>query len=295
MNKIGVVGCKHTTKDFILGLEKNGINVDHCFTIDPDKGKEQKVSGYYDLVPFLNEKNIEYTVVQKYNLKSEKDIKDITVLGLDILFVIGWQRLIPEWLLNILSIGAFGMHGSSKPLPYGRGRSPINWSLTEDRKIFYAHLFQYLPGIDDGHIIGVQTFDINPFDTCLTLHFKNTISMVKLCSKYLPNLINGTAIKIPQSTEGITYYPKRTAEDGLIDWTKTTLEIYNLIRAVTHPFPGAFTYFNDKKYIIWEAIPFDTQLKWFEAKLGEIVEEFFDGTFVVKTGDASLLIQKWEI
>src|SRR3989338_7611323 len=99
--KVAVVGCKHTTKDLILGLERYWLKIDHCITISPKKGIDQKVAGYMDLRPFLKS----------------------------------------------LSVGAFGMHGSSKPLPFGRGRSPINWSLIQDKKIFYTHLFQYLPGV----------------------------------------------------------------------------------------------------------------------------------------------------
>jgi len=294
MKKICVAGCKHTTKDLIIGLEKNGFYIDHCITISPMKGKEQKVAGYYDLYYFLSLKGINFTVVEKYNLMDNIDRKLIEQLGIDILLVMGWQRLIPDWFLNILPLGAFGMHGSSKPLPHGRGRSPINWSLIENRDVFYTHLFQYLPGVDDGPIIGVQKFDINSFDTCLTLHHKNMLSMIKLCSKYLPSIMDGTVVKTPQLKEGVTYYPKRTAEDGLIDWRKTTLEIYNLIRAVTHPFPGAFTYFNGVKNIIWRAIPFDTQLDWPDAKPGDVVERFYDGTFVVKTSDSSIWVQEYE-
>ena len=293
MKKICVAGCKHTTKDFILRLEKNGIIVNQCITISPMKGEEQKVAGYYDLEDFLFDRDILYHVANKYNLMSDFDKGIITSMAPDILLVMGWQRLIPKWFLDILPIGAFGMHGSSKPLPHGRGRSPINWSLIEGKKEFYTHLFQYLPGVDDGPIIGVQKFDINEFDTCLTLHHKNMLSMVKLCSEHLLKIIEGTAIRIPQPIEGSTYYPKRTAKDGLIDWTKTTMEIYNLIRAVTRPFPGAFTYYT-KKLIIWKAIPFDTQLKYDYYEPGEIVENFYDGSFVIKTGDSSILIQEYE-
>ena len=80
------------------------------------------------------------------------------------------------------------MHGSSKPLPHGRGRSPMNWSLVQNKDCFYTHLFRYRPGVDDGEIAAVQIFDITPFDTCLTLHYKNTLSMIGLLEKALPSL-----------------------------------------------------------------------------------------------------------
>ena len=243
--KVAVIGCKHTTLDFILGLENLGFVIDHCITISPQKAQEQKVAGYFDLVPFLEEKVIPYTVVETYTLKSDKDKELLLRLNLDIALVIGWQRLLPKWFLEKITIGAFGMHGSSKPLPFGRGRSPINWSLIQGKNIFYTHLFKYESGVDDGPIVDVQTFDINPFDTCLTLHFKNTISMVRLCTNHLPVIMDGNVKMAQQLKEGAVYYPKRSEEDGIIYWDDSTTNIYNLIRAVTKPFPGAFSFIDN--------------------------------------------------
>lgn len=295
--KVAVIGCKHTTQDLILGLEQHGFKIDHCITIEPKKAEDQKVAGYLDLKPFLKLKSIPSTIAKKYNLKSDYDRKKLLALNIDILLVMGWQRIIPDWFLKRLSIGAFGMHGSSKPLPHGRGRSPMNWSLIQDKKIFYTHLFQYKPGVDNGPIVDAQTFDINPYDNCLTLHFKNTLAMVKLCAKYLPDLIENNVKTTPQPEKGASYYPKRSEEDGIIYWKDLTKDIYNLVRAVTKPFPGAFSYLNNersKKILIWRAQPFDAKLEYSNAKPGEIVEVFYNGMFVVKTKDSTLLVLESE-
>lgn len=294
MEKITVIGCKHTTKDLILGLKRFKIQVNHCITIDPEKGKSQNVAGYYDLSKFLKEQDIPCSVVPSYKLDEKLCKPFIKTLAIDLLLVMGWQRLIPDWVLKHLKVGAFGMHGSSKPLPHGRGRSPLNWSLIQNKKIFFTHLFQYLPGVDDGPIVGVQTFDITAFDDCHTLHFKNTVSMIKLCSQYVPLLLTGHAKCTEQAKEGICYYPKRTAEDGIIFWHDSTQDIYNLIRAVTKPFPGAFSFLKTNKMIIFKAIPFDTRINYPDATCGEVLEVFYDGSFVVKTGDSTLLVQHYE-
>lgn len=294
--RVAVIGCKHTTRDFIVGLERFGYVIDHCITIPPALGESCKVAGYTDLREFLEERRIAYTQADRYDLKSDEDEHAIRALGLDMLLVIGWQRLIPQYLLSALSIGAFGMHGSSKPLPHGRGRSPMNWSLIQNKDTFYTHLFRYLPGVDNGPIVGVKRFDLTRFDTALTAHFKNQVAMLQLCIENLPDLLAGRAVLQPQPVDGVSYYPKRTAEDGLINWSAGTLEIYNLIRAVTRPFPGAYTFLDDdhdKKLIIWRAIPFDTQIQWPSAHAGEIVEAFGGGYFVVKTDDASLLVEDY--
>ena len=250
-----------------------------------------------NLMPFLESEGIPYTVARKYNLKSDADRETLLSLNLDALLVMGWQRLIPDWWLGSLSIGAFGMHGSSRPLPHGRGRSPMNWSLVQGKDKFYTHLFQYKPGIDDGPVVGVQTFDINPHDDCLTLHFKNTVSMIRLCVTHLPDLLAGSARLTPQPEEAATYYPKRSEEDGLIYWEDSSTRVYNLVRAVTKPFPGAFSYLNDdpdRKIRIWTAQPFDTRLQYPQAQPGEIIEVFYNGMLVVRSGDATMLVTSSE-
>ncbi len=295
--RVAVLGCKHTTRDLIIGLERLDYRFDHCITIGPETAERQQVAGYMDLRPFLDSRRIPYTIARQYSLNDDGGRDRLLSLGLDMLLVMGWQRLIPAWWLESLSIGAFGMHGSSKPLPHGRGRSPLNWSLIQGKSGFYTHLFRYRAGVDDGDIAGVQTFDITPWDTCLTLHFKNTVAMVQLCAKLLPGLLSGTARLTPQPTEGATYYPKRAAEDGLIIWNGCTHDIYNLVRAVTTPFPGAFTFLNDdfdRKITIWHAVPFDAKLAWPRAVPGQIVEVFYNGSFVVKTGDTTLLVTESE-
>ena len=293
-NSIAVAGCKHTTRELIQGLMRCGYKVDYCITISPEKGEEQKVAGYYDLREFLAENNIEAITAQKYNLQTTKDKDTIKARNIGILLVMGWQRLIPDWLLDHIRIGAFGMHGSSKMLPHGRGRSPMNWSLIQGKTQFYTHLFQYLPGVDDGPIVGIQKFDITEHDNCLTLHNKNTVSMIKLCETYLPALFDGTATLDPQPKAGVSYYPKREEADGIIMWNKPAVEIYNLIRAVTKPFPGAFTFLKGNKLRIWRAIPFDSQFVWNGSEPGQILEVFSDTSFVVKCSDNTILVQEHE-
>lgn len=295
--RVAVVGCKHTTIDLIAGLARRGIVVDHCVTISPEKAAAQDVAGYFDVRPTLGERDIPYTVADTYALKSDDDRTRLLALKLDALLVMGWQRLIPDWWLESLSVGAFGMHGSFKPLPHGRGRSPMNWSLIQNRSLFFTHLFQYLPGVDDGPVIGAQRFDITPFDDCHTLHHKNMIASTQLLAAHLPSLLDGSAVRTPQPDEGASFWPKRTADDGLVYWSDTTTDIYNLVRAVTRPFPGAFTYLDDRQGAsvrIWRAIPFDSHLTWSGSVPGEIVEVLYDGTFVVRTGDTTLLVLESE-
>jgi len=291
--KVGIAGCKHTTLELIRALGRYGIALDHCITIDPERARGHEVSGYLDLRPHLEDLEIPWTLAETYSLKADGDQCRISALGLDLLLVMGWQRLIPAWLLENLPLGAFGMHGSSKPLPHGRGRSPLNWSIITGRDTFHTHLIRYTPEVDAGPIVGRVRFDINPHDTALTLHKKNQIAMVRLLVEEWPNLISGRLRTTPQPAEDASYWPRRRPEDGLIDWEASAEDVCRLVRGVTRPFPGAFAYLDDdasKKVMIWQAQPFDRQLDYPQALPGEITEVFDDGTFVARCGESTVLV-----
>jgi methionyl-tRNA formyltransferase len=294
VRKIAFAGCKDTTYECISSLLEQNIRVDLLITIDPETALKNNVAGYMDLRSFAEENNIPLYVCDKYSLNSDKDREFLSSLKIDLLFVIGWQRLIPLWLLEKLNIGAFGMHGASKPLPYGRGRSPMNWSIIQNKKLFITNLFKYRPGVDDGDILDTQIFDLNDYDTAETAHYKNTLSMIKLIENNIQNLLNCNYKLKPQMSQEPTYYPKRTEEDGCIFWKENSSDIYNLVRAVTKPFPGAFTFYEDKKIRIWRCYPFDSRLFDPYIKPGTILHVFVNGDFIVKTGDGSIIVKEYE-
>jgi len=86
---VGVAGCKHTTRDFILGLKRNGFLIDHCLTISPEMAHAAQVAGYYDLRPWLEQECIPHTVATKYTLKTDQDRQQLLALQLRLLLVIG--------------------------------------------------------------------------------------------------------------------------------------------------------------------------------------------------------------
>ena len=160
--EIFLFGCKDTTLHISKLFHKKGVLI-NLITISPSKGLEQKVAGYQDLTKH-KEFFKDIYIAKKYNLSDENDIEYFKNLNPSLGFAIGWQRLIPENILNCFSCGIFGMHGSAQDLPFGRGRSPMNWSLIEGRKWFYTNLFRYSSGIDNGEIVisKNQNFVKNP-------------------------------------------------------------------------------------------------------------------------------------
>ena len=292
--RIAFAGCKDTTKECMGALIRAGWKPDLLITITPEMGEKHMVAGYLDLRDFAAENNIPVYQANAYSLKSQTDIDGLSMYDIDLLLVIGWQRLIPEWLLEKLHIGAFGMHGSSHALPYGRGRSPMNWSLIQNRDVFISNLFKYSPGVDDGDILDTQDFDMNPFDNAKTMHYKSTLAMISLVLKNIERILQNDFTLRKQLDMPPTYYPKRTDEDGIIFWDRDSKEIYNLIRAVTRPFHGAFTFLGESKIMIWTGYPFDSRL--FDPYIwpGTILQVFNNGDFIVKTGDGTVIITEYE-
>jgi methionyl-tRNA formyltransferase len=297
-SKVVFVGCKTTTLECMAQFLEDGFHIDHLVTLPPELAERNQVAGYLDLSGFASERGIPVYQVNSYSLSSEEDQDYLLELQADLLLVIGWQRLLPAWWLEALSVGAVGMHGSPEPLPRGRGRSPMNWALAQGRTSFTTNLFLYDAGVDSGAIVGSQRFDITAFDTCDTLHMKNRIAMNRLLKAHLPSLIAGTAKLTPQPTDiAPTYYPKRTSEDGRIIWTDMDVgRMHNHVRCQTRPFPGAFSHLDGEAepFHIWAGAPFDGHLTYAEARPGDIVEIFHDGSFLVALWDGGYRVADYE-
>ena len=290
--KIVVCGCTDFGYEIVDFLLTNGVNISHLVSLSPEQAIQYKVSGYKSFELLSTKYGIPIYYPKLYSMK-ETDSDFFEKEKFDLLLVCGWQRLIPDKILDTIKICGIGSHGSSELLPKGRGRSPVNWSIIEGKKQFILQLFILTPEIDDGDIVYHETFDINEWDTCKTIYYKTSIVMKRSLLKLIPSIFSNNFSRIPQSGES-SFYPKRTPEDGLIDWNKPLKEIHDFVKALTKPYPGAFSFIDKQKIMIWEAQPFDRKITFSNAKLGEIVEKFSSGDFVVKCNDGTLLITDYE-
>jgi methionyl-tRNA formyltransferase len=295
--KIAMLGCAEVGFHIVRNLISEGLKFDYFVTLTKEQAVKYKVSGYIDFSNLANSNNIPIYYVKTYSLKDRDDIEFFKQKKFDLVILGGWQRLIPEEILKTLSIGAIGGHGSSNFLPKGRGRSPLNWSLIQNKKRFINHLILLKPGIDDGDILDYYQFDINEFDNIRTLYYKISLTSFEMLKKVLLNIKNGKLFKLEQKGEP-TYYPKRTEEDGRIYFkTMSVDDIYNLVRAVTYPYPGAFCFVNNdnnNKLMIWDCKIFDRSIKYFDKEYGEVIEVFINGDFVVNCLDGLLLVTNYE-
>jgi len=295
MNGSKIVMCATTG----LGLEildhlaARGIRPQHIVGISEETARKNKVSGYVSFEKAAAKHGIPLYICKSYALTHEDDLAFFREQKFDLLIQGGWQRLFPGPVLDTLRVGAVGIHGSSEFLPLGRGRSPINWSLIEGKKRFIFHYFVIRPGVDDGDVFHFDIVDINEWDSCETMYHKYAVVCKRAMADWIPRLLAGDFKALPQTGEP-SYYPKRTAEDGRIDWTKTVFELHNFVRALTRPYPGAFCLCGDKQLLIWEAQPFDTRITYPDAAYGEVVEVFGNGEAVVNCRSGLLLLRDHE-
>ena len=179
--KITLMGCKGTTLDLLNNIiSEKAFNIDLVITLPENLGEKHGVAFYRgsEIVNYCKDKSIPVHVVKSYTLKDQADLKFFKEAQIDLLLVIGWERIVPDEVLKTLGRFACGMHGSPYGLPKGRGRSPMNWALIGGHNRFVTNLFKYNPFIDAGNIIGFQVFEINEFDTISSLHIKNRIGSV---------------------------------------------------------------------------------------------------------------------
>ena len=172
-------------------------------------------------------------------------------LAPDALFSFYYRKMLSQELLDILPLGGFNLHGSK--LPAYRGRCPVNWVLVNGERETGVTLHRMTAKPDNGDIVAQRTVPITDDDTAFDLHAKCVEAAKTLLDETLPDFAAKVAAAKPQDASCASYYGGRRPADGRIDWTKSAKEVRNLVRAVTHPYPGAFTYFGSRKILVWSA------------------------------------------
>ncbi len=291
--KVVIFGVKDTTAEIVKFVHKNLCPVDLVVTIHPDVLSGNQVSGYQGLSYLKEEYGIEVFEARSYGLKDEETVRFFQENTFELGISMGWQRLIPSAVLSRFQHGVFGFHGSCGYLPFGRGRSPLNWSVIKGDTRFILNLFQYDEKADSPNVFANEMFSVNPHDTIRTLQYKNILVSKRLIAKLIGAFKEGSIKVRRQSRDFDGWYEKRTAQDGRIDFKERTRDLYNLIRGVTRPFPGAFCFCGGKKVTVWSAHPFDEMLDFSMYAPGEIID-VIDGRLIVRTVDGSLLIEEYE-
>jgi methionyl-tRNA formyltransferase len=241
----------------ICALENGKIALDYFSKLDK-KGLIDliKVYTYKDeLIPNKNMYIRLDNIVDNNILKKVEKINDykdeIKGLNPDFIFVIGWSQLIDKEIINASKKGTIGFHTSK--LPKDRGRSTIAWQISEGYTEAALTMFYIFEGIDNGDIIAQESIKIEQNDNVKDILFKINQSTYNLLKIYFPLLLSGKAPRIKQDETQASYRRLRTDNDSLINWNSNTDRIYNLVRAVSYPYPKAWTLYKNKKIKINKA------------------------------------------
>lgn len=212
-------------------------------------------------------------------------VERIRALQPNLIFSFYYRHLIAPEVLDLARLGAYNMHGSL--LPKYRGRAPVNWAVLNGESETGATLHVMVQRPDAGDIVDQEHVPIGAQDTARDVFTKVTAAARAVLERQLDNLLTGRAPRRPQNEAEATYFGGRRPEDGRIDWRREASSIFNLVRAVTRPYPGAFTDFRGRQFYIWWARPSTSD----KGLPGEVVAT---SPLTIATGRGRLEIVEWQ-
>ncbi len=173
----------------------------------------------------------------------------LAALEPDMFLSVWYRRLLGADLLAVPRVAALNLHGSL--LPAYRGRAPLNWVLVNGERRTGVTLHHMEVEADAGDIVAQEPIEIAPEDTALDLYRRMVKVGVDLLVQWYPAVLAGTAPRLPQDAARASVYGRRRPEDGRVHWGWPAARIANMIRAVTHPFPGAFVGDGAERLVLW--------------------------------------------
>ncbi len=171
----------------------------------------------------------------------------------DVIYSFYYRHMLPAPILAIPARGAYNMHGSL--LPRYRGRVPINWAIINGERETGATLHHMVARADAGDIVDQERCPIGPEDTARDVFLKVTDAAVRVLARSHDAIIAGCAGRTPQDERLATTFGARRPEDGRIAWDQDGTAIFNFVRALTDPYPGAFSELRGERFVIWWGRP----------------------------------------
>jgi len=192
-------------------------------------------------------------ILQPDKIKQNEEFRaELERIAPDAIIVVGYGRIIPQWMIDLPRYGNLNLHGSL--LPKYRGAAPIQWAIARGESVTGVTTMRIDAGLDTGDILLQAEEPIRPEDTALTLGPRLAETGAELMIRTLAGLVNGTITPQPQDHTKATLAPILTKEDGLIDFSRAAVETWNRLRGF-QPWPGAFTKFRGKTLQLHAAAP----------------------------------------
>jgi len=192
-------------------------------------------------------------VLRPVDINARESVDQIRAWQPDILFSISWDQMLGEELLALPPLGCINMHDSL--LPRHRGHAPINWAIIHgDHETGMTMHYMEIKA-DTGDIIGQKRVPILDEDRAIDVFNRVVDAGTDLFRELLPLIKAGNAPRTPQDLSRGCYGRRRRPVDGLIDWNQSVTAVHNFVRALTKPYPGAFSFLDGRKLFIWQGKP----------------------------------------
>ncbi len=267
--------------DFLL---RRGENVVALFTHEDNPNEK-----IWFKTPALAARERGVPVFTPEKIGTPEWLERIAALRPDLILSVYYRNMIGTKILALAPLGAFNLHGSL--LPKYRGRAPINWAVLHGEPRIGMSLHRMVKAPDAGAVVDQEGVDLGPKDTAEQAFRKVLPCARRIFERQIDALLAGTAKETPQDEAQATYFGGRKPEDGRIDWTKSSREIFNLIRAVTDPYPGAFTDVGPARLMVWWADPDSPASRGRRGAPGEVLSV---APLLVATGDGALELTRTE-
>jgi methionyl-tRNA formyltransferase len=184
-------------------------------------------------------------------LSESETLEQLERVDPDVCLCAGWTEIIPQDVLSVPNDTFLGIHAST--LPKNRGGAPVNWAIIRGESEVGLSIFEFVAEVDDGDVFAQTTVPVEPRDDVQTVYQRVTMAARELAIETLAEIATGEAKPMSQDRSKATYLPQRKPEDGIVDWARPASAIINWVRALTDPYPGAFTFYNGQRVTIWSA------------------------------------------
>lgn len=206
-------------------------------------------SGRVYLDDFCESRNV--PLVKVGHVNDEAAIAAVRDARIDWLFIVGWSQIAGPAMLRTPSRGVLGMHPTL--LPQGRGRAAIPWAILRGLPNTGVTLFKLDEGVDNGPILAQRGVAIEERETATTLYAKIDRAHAELLHENWSAIVHDRVTMQAQDERLATLWPGRMPEDGRLTADMGVADAERLIRAVTHPYPGAFIDEHGLRIRIWAA------------------------------------------
>lgn len=267
-----LVGSVVSSEIVLKEMISTAFPVEYVFSLDEQYS--ENVSGYRPIHELAEQYHIPYKKFKK--IEDKENVEVIQSLQPDYIFIVGLSQLVKSDILEAAKIGVIGFHPT--PLPKFRGRAAMVWQMLLGVHETKCTMFFLDEGMDSGDILIQEPYTIEDSDYAYDVEQKLCEAIKRMAAKLLPKLLDGTAKGQKQEEALATYLLKRTPEDGEIDWKEPVEKIQRLIRAVSRPYPGAFSNYDGKhKVIFWRADYLEnTKYYGMEGQIAYVSDEYMD-------------------